>query len=645
MAGNCGSLAGPGGTFSIVQGQISTLTNYATQAFNGAQAAVNALASFRASFMVPQAQFTLSPNNVGPFVKGTRPTAPAITFTLPDAVLDPALVSVNTISAGNAPTFTATEPVISLPPRPAALTAVRPGDPPTPSVITLPDQPDDTIPPLPALNVYRLPEIAPLDLSGIRNAFATLWSQRPALDFADSLGDNYLSNVATLWPSLLAKQASYVGANSVNDQVIAVISEFLNGSIGIPAAIDAQSWGRDYAELDRNIVKAEREAREGWSARGETMPAGVLDFRLAYARQEATKARQGVVRDRMVKRNEWMIENYKAVVQTGLGFLDLERKQFIALQTLTETFAYHAFDVAERIIKVEIAIKELVRSTWVAQAGVFDTWLKTELAELEKIRAELEVQQLIGKINSDLLAQYNMRLEGIKTVFSLYKDKIEALNLILGQDKLRFDSFDSLVKAYTAEVGAWGEEWGGYGKAVDGELGRTKIFESLTQAFAEQMRGYQIGQETARANEQLKIEGNRAQVELFGQKINRFGAQLRSESERVDALVKSFQANTALYDSDNRAESSRYDGGIRALELDTRQGEAKANISLKQSEVAINELVQLTTLLVHALSTVAQTESSLAGAAMGAAHVQASIHSQDSDSIACQTSYNYSIQQ
>lgn len=645
MTNYCGVTTGPSGTYSIVENQIATLTSFASQAFSTAQAAVGALSAFSITFKPPQATFSLSASDVTPFQKPPSPEPPGISFQTPNPVSDPSLIEVNPISAGSAPTFTAAAPVISLPPRPGALSAERPGAPPTPTSIVIPEPPDDTIPALPTLLDYQLPVIEEVDLSALKAAFQTLWASRPALAYSGRLGDNYLSTFETLWPALLARQADYIGANSVNARVIAVIEEFLSGSIGVPAAVDAQYWAREYAELDRNVAHAERQAREDWSARGEPLPAGVLDFRLAYARAEATKARQGVVRERMIKRTEWMIQNYATVLSAGIGFLEMERKQWLAVNTLTETLARQAFEVAARVGEFDLKVKELAREYWKAQASVFDTWLRTELAGLEKTKLELDTQRLIGEINKDLLTTYKLRLEGIQTTYALYKDKIEALNLVLGADKLRFEGFESLVKAYSAEVAAWAEEWAGFGKAVDGELGRTKIYETLAGAFAERMKGYQIDQDTKRSSEMLKIETNRLTLDLFGKKIERFLGELRAESERINALVTRYQADTQVYAAENAAEASRIGSEIQALELDTRQGEARANISLKESEIAIQEMLSIKNLLLQAMDAIARTEANLAGSAMSAAHVSAGISNSHGQSTGCSTNYNVSIEQ
>lgn len=641
--GYCGIAIGTGGTFSIVENQINALTEYANDAVTIAQDTLAQLAQFSVDFTVPSMTFQLTSNNVAPFQAAAKPTAPSAVIATPAVVSDPSLKEIAEVSLGTTPVFTATEPVVTLPPRPGSLSAIPPGSAPTMTNVTLPTEPSDVIPDLPSLTSYQLPVIAPLNLAGLRSAFDLLWEGRPA-DFTGALGDNYLSSFNSLWPALLAKQADYIGSNTVNSRVISVIEDFLSGAIGVPSSVDTQLWGRDYAELDRNVQRAEREARENWSARGETMVGGVLDFRLAYARQEAVRARQNVVRERMIKRNEWLIENYARALQRGIGFLEMERKQWLAVNQFAEQMAARAFDVASKVAEFAMRVRQLAQSYWKEQAGVFDTWLRTELAELERVKMELDSQRLISDINKDLLAQYNQRLEGIKIKFSLYKDKIEALNLIVAQDKIRFDGFESLVKAYTAEVSAWGEEWNGYSKAVDGELGRARVYETMAQAFAERMKGYSIEQDTKRSNEQLKIETNRLAIDLFGRKIDRFLGELRAEETRVNALVNLFQTQGQLYASENNAQEGRIRSEVQALEFDTKQREVNANLELRRAEFSIQEMLSIKELMLKAMEAIARTEATLAGSAMSAAHVGATISSGTNDSKSCSTNYSVKIE-
>lgn len=442
-----------------------------------------------------------------------------------------------------------------------------------------------------------------------------------------------------------SRQTSYIGENTVNADVISIINDFMDGTIGIPSSIDTQLWARDYAEIDKSLSRAEREANEAWASRGETMPAGILSYQLAMARQEATKARNAVVRERMIKRNEWQIENYKSIINSGIAFLEMERKQFVALNQLSETLAYHAFDVSEKIIRIELAAKELSVNTWKAHIASFDTWLRAELAELEKVKAELEIQRLIGQINNDLLEQYKARLQGISLRYDLYKSKIESLNLIIAQDKLRFDAYESEVRAYVAQVEAHSKEWEGFGHAVDGELGRAKIYETMAQAFAERMKGFQTKKEIERYNEALKIDDNKVKIDLLGKRIAKYDSDVRGETARIDALVRKMALDADIYKTKSAAELGRIEAETRLWEGDIKRAEIDANLTIKAQEVAINEMLAIKNILLQALDAVARTESNLAAAAMSAANVSASIQGQSTDSTSCSTSYNVSVEE
>ncbi len=91
-----------------------------------------------------------------------------------------------------------------------------------------------------------------------------------------------------------------------------------NGGTGIPAAVENQIWQRHRDKIQASSLQAQNSAYADFSARGFSLPAGVLTARLDGIRNEGILKLAEASRDIAIKQAEIEIDNIKFAVKEAL---------------------------------------------------------------------------------------------------------------------------------------------------------------------------------------------------------------------------------------------------------------------------------------------------------------------------------------
>ena len=643
-------------TNEIVQSQISEFQDYADAAFSTALTALKDIANgFDAGYQpigvdwggATYVDSTALPTYVKP---APVPEAPEIEFTQPNGPGEP--LSTETIenklsdatsrfSALDVPVFTDTALPVQLPSHPSTVLPVPPTDLEPFETPVYPSEPDYETPLLPEMRAITLPVLDEPDLSSINALIASLRANKPispVLPETPNFGD-----LASYYYTLTNSQlTAFVGNCEALASVCPRLTELLaGGSIGIPAAVAQGLRDRAFAAEDRQAFQAEQESLSDWLARGFTLPGGALEAKLAQIRQLSRDKKAQINRDLWLEEAKLEIENLRFAIQQGIGYEGMLRDSWAKLYGIVQAMASADIETTLKVLEAALSLYKTQVEAWAVEFSTIKDQIQIELAKLEVYKAELDGQKLIGELNQQDVDLYKARWDAVKVQAEVYKTSVESANGLLQAELGKLEYAAKRVQIYTAQVGAYSEEWKAYGIAADAETSKTELFKAQSQAFSARVDAYSKSVDAAKAMGEFDVTGLKLRLEAWQGQLDQYKADLQTEIARIDALVKSGGIDAEIYKTKALVEEAYTNFEMKKLEYALGVDKLNSDVALKESELEQTRELSLQKMGLDALDAVARTGSQLAGSAMSAMNVQASLSSGSTTSDSFQETHYY----
>lgn len=520
------------------------------------------------------------------------------------------------------PTFTAVEPIIPDRTGPGPLTAVPPDGPPPLFDIEVPDAPDVVIPDFPLLREIVLPEVPLIvipDFQGVRPDFNLV---APGNNFGFNV-EEYTSTLATA--------------------ISAKLQVMLNGDVGLPSAAVAQMRDRLYSALDTLDARAQQEAVEQFASRGFPQPNGTLNRNLVAVRQDAQDKRAAAARDIFLKDIDIAIENLRFAVSNGIAWETQLQNNFVAIQAQMIDVAKFSMTIAIEVFNAQVALANLELQMYQADASVYRDLIQAELAKIELYKGQLEGQKLIGELNLQDVQVFEARVKAIFSIVELYKAEIDGAKAKADINVAITQAFVAQVSAYSERVKAYDSEWNAFAKQLDADLSKYRQYELATQVFANRIKIWSDTNTNLIDQKRLRISDKELDLKAYDARLEQLRTVLTSEVQRIQAEVSIFQARIEKYKTDGQIEAVISEGNGRIFQLAVTQEAERVQTELKNAEIQITQATELTKVLVGAKQAIAQIGAQLAAGFASAMSVHAGISSSLSQSLGCETRFNYSI--
>ena len=232
-----------------------------------------------------------------------------------------------------------------------------------------------------------------------------------------NLGNDFKTDFDTEWNGfevwVRGLMADYVNTYfpTLNGNILTSENTWLvnvvdNGYLGIPVAVETAIWDRARAKENIDALRLEDEAFNLFSARGFSMPPGVLANRLQTVQQDANNKVSTIARDLAIKQTEISIEMTKFAIG----------------------------EMVKLRLGIATALAEFMRA-WMSLPQMAIDFSKTK-AELNKVLWDSSANYIHA-----LVAKANLKLEAdkINLVEKVQSDQIFVTNY-LGAQKLRVDA-------------------------------------------------------------------------------------------------------------------------------------------------------------------------------------------------------------
>jgi hypothetical protein len=507
-----------------------------------------------------------------------------------------------------------TAPVIVAPDMPDAPTFDPISAPVKPTIstdLTVPDAPDLALPALPALDVINVPAFVAPVLPEFNEVAPTFNQAAP--------------NTSIDW-------SEPVYASEDFEAAVAVLRRMRLGGTGLPAAIEQQIFERGRARLDRTTAKAVAELHDAYAGRGFPSPPGQLQAAVAAVRESAQMEVSALSRDVLVQATEIEVENLRFSVTQGLAAEQMLMNLFSnATQRLFE-MARFGVEAALQLYNAQVNVFNALVQGYQAKASVFETIIDAKLAALEAQRLELEAARVRGELNQQKVAIYREQVQAALSEVELYKARLQGVQAQADIVKTVFDGFRAEVQAFGEVMTARKTEADIYRTRVEGETSKIQLGQAQASIFNALVNA-----------EGTKINAWRDQAQVEIQRVatigSNFGHAIQGYSATVQRANAKVQASLELKSRQLQAQGLRNTAIIESSRAQVAQGElrlqsnvARANVTIKLVETNLTKLFQQADLRARALQAMGQMQATLAGGAMAAQHVSASIGSSASES-------------
>lgn len=629
-------------TKDIVQSQISEFQAYADSAFSTALTALHEISDeFEGGYEpigVDWGGPTYSsitdlptyvkpaPVPVPPTVELERPTSagePLSTETIEDTLAD----AKEKFSELVVPVFTDTALAVQLPTPPNSGLPTPPDQPAPFESPEYPDAPEYETPLLPELRAITLPDLDAPDLSGVTAMISSLRADKPVSPVLPAT-PNFRDLSAYYYTLTNNQLTAFVGNCAALASVCPRLTELLAGdSIGIPAAVAQGLRDRAFVAEDRQAFQAEREALSDWLVRGFTLPGGALEAKLAQIRQLNRDKKAQLNRDLWLEEAKLEIENLRFALQQGIAYEGMLRDSWAKLYGVVQAMTSADIETALKVLEAAISLYKTQVEAWSVEFSTVKDQIQIELAKVEVYKSELEGQKLIGDLNQQDVELYKSRWEAVKAQADVYKTSVDAANGKLQAELGKLEYAAKRIQIYTAQVGAYGEEWKAYGIAAEAEKTKTELFRAQAQAFSARVDAYGKSVDAAKVMGEFDMDGLKLRLERWQGQLEQYKADVQTEVARIDAQVKASGVESDIYKAKAQVEGAYTEFEIRKLDYALSVDRLASEVALKTSDLEQTRELALQKMALEALDAVARTGSQLAGSAMSAMNVQASLSS------------------
>ena len=156
---------------------------------------------------------------------------------------------------------------------------------------------------------------------------------------------------------------------SVSEQLCSVLATMLSGEIALPTSVVRAMRDRARDELDRQYFQAKQEAIEDWAARGFSLPAGVLDDKIAAIQVMADEKRAGLNRDIFIEEEKFALDSQKFGVEQAVIYENNLHNQAVQLFDNARQNVMAAFGFNEATAKLRL-------QEWGQQVDIFKSLIK-----------------------------------------------------------------------------------------------------------------------------------------------------------------------------------------------------------------------------------------------------------------------------
>jgi len=508
-------------------------------------------------------------------------------------------------------------------------------------VIEEPEEPDDTMPQLtetaPPLVFSPTPDAPPLDFPDPIEVTPIFIPDLPVLDFPDFEGVRPDINLVA--PVIIINDGNFVYQSDLLDAVREkLLYDVINGGTGLGADIEQDIWERNQERDQLALADSMTRATSEWSARGFNYPNGILGGMLIPLEVEYMHKRTDTSRDIAIEQAKLAQTNTHFAIQQGLAFeqMWINWQNSIAQRTFEASKAY-----AEALLKqysIELDVQKTLIEQYKADAQVFAERIKGEIAKLENVRIQAEINKNITESDRNRVEVYKAQVDAMETIVKSYGHEVEAVKVVAETQKIKMEAFKAAVEAYVAQINAKTAEYNMYTAAWTGQKTKADVYATRVDAYSKRVAVVQSEFNTNLEYMRSHIEANKDTLSQYTAELDFFKSKSANAIAYVDEKIKKFNAEVARYQTDGSIFNNQRDLTVKKFELEINKHLRQAELLIKEAELQLKADEFNVTQTIETRKAVATLAAHVASGALASCHASATL------SASANAGHNYSRQ-
>jgi len=472
---------------------------------------------------------------------------------------------------------------------------------------------DPTIPTPPAVNLPPVPNIV-----------APSIPSPPTYDLPDFSGTLPVTDLTPPEPMFVWHEAEY---NSAIRQQIAtkLLSDLISGGSGLDADTEQAIYDRATARQELEHNQMYDEANNYFASRGWRLPPGVLAGRLLESAYRINQIREDLNNDILIQQSKLAQENTHFIIDRAIQ----NEKN---LMDYTNVYQQRAFEAAKYVVESALIIFQIKVDAYKAQleiykvqAQVFEARIRAEVAKAELYKAQIEGIKVSVDAQRLYIDAYKAQVESILAYIEIYKSEMEGARIRAEVDKIKIQSYGVLVEAYKARVLAATEKYKGYQAQIAGEEAKARMYAAQVDGYKSKVEAYKVKADVVVSEVEAQVELNKGRVDSFRAMIEKYKAQVDASIEQAKVEVEIEKFDLSVYEADVRKYLGEVDVLTRVFVARVEEAKAKADVDVKEADIAVREAIAKYSLAESAAEAAAKVAAQIAASTLSMVSATASI--------------------
>jgi hypothetical protein len=528
---------------------------------------------------------------------------------------------------------------------------------PDPTIVD-PVRPDGVLPDFtdvaPDLEFIGVPDLPDTNYPDPVEMTPVIFSPIPELDFPSFEGIRPVVSIDA--PEVFITSGNNDYQSTLLDQINAkLLDGVVNGGTGLGAEIEQDMWDRESERARLALADSMEKASKEWAARGFGSPNGILAGMLIPLEVEYMNRRLDTSRDIAIKQAELALTNTHFILDKGIAVTQIALNWFN--QVANRTFeASKAFTSAlVNVHDAEVKRQSLLLEQYKADAGVYADLIKAEIAKLERIKVEVEMNKGVAEYDKNRVDSYKAQVDAVDVMIKSYGHEVEAVKSVAEIQKTKMEAFKYAVEAYVAQVNAKTSEYGMYTAAWNGEKTKADVYATRVEGFTKRLDAIKVDVQTKIEVMKSFMEFNKDALGRFVADVDFYKAKSSNNIAFVDEQLKLFASEVSRFQVDGSIFNNRTDLSIKQYDTEIQKYLKKADLMIKEAELQMKADEFNSTMSIETRKAIATVSAHVVAGAMASIHAGATLsasgagsdnfsvqtQTSDSSSYAVRESYNY----
>ena len=315
-----------------------------------------------------------------------------------------------------------------------------PGDAPVPVYPESPVRPTITLPPVPMLHDFTIPDVPEISVPAFSAIMPVDHSVVPGVHI--EAGTAYVSSLLDALKDTLK-------------------SRIENGGTGLSPAVEDAIWQREHEREELAMQDAMDKVADTWAAKGFSLPDGCLAEQFTQIHTEYMHRRLDRSRDIAIKQAELEQTNtLKAIEEAG----KLEQ----ALMAFATDGFNRAFECSKAVAQASIEVfkSELEKYNIGVQAyrtycEAYRATVEAEVGKCEAFKTKIEGLKATAMLDESMVKAYETQVKACTTLVDVYKTDVQANMTLVETERVKMEAFKSAIDAYLGKTNAIVAEYQG----------------------------------------------------------------------------------------------------------------------------------------------------------------------------------------